>query len=317
MNGTRKIATVFGGTGFVGRQIVRMLAAEGYTVKIATRLPERAYFLQPCGRPGQIVPTLCNYNQNESIAATIKDSAFVVNCVGLLFEKKKGAFAQMHTALPAFIAKACADAGVKRFVQISALGVDKATSRYAKTKLAGEDAVLTNFPHATILRPSVIFGPGDTFFNMFAKLAGVMPCLPLIGGGKTRFQPVYVGDVATATLAALTRPDTQGRIYELGGPEILTFKEIYARLFSYTQRKRTLVSLPFGIAKIQATFLGVLPTPPLTRDQVESLKTDNVVDDKALTLEDLGVTPTALDTVLPTYLARYRPGGRFADRHAA
>lgn len=318
-----KIATVFGGTGFVGRQIVRELAKLGVRVKVATRVPERAYFLRPCGVVGQIVPFACSYHEPASIAEAVQGSDFVVNCVGILYEKgKKQTFKHAHVDLPANIASACAKAGVERLVHISALGLEDSTSRYAATKRDGEKAVLSNFPAATILRPSVIFGEDDDFFNKFAEMARYLPFLPLIGGGHTKFQPVYVGDVADAVMVALTWPvvgpdNPQGRIYELGGPEVLNFKEIYERLFQYTHRPRPLVEVPYGLAKMQAFFMGILPQPPLTRDQVESLKTDSVVTDKALTFENLGITPTALASVLPLYMETYRAGGRFGEKQAA
>ncbi|MCB9988103.1 MAG: complex I NDUFA9 subunit family protein [Rhodospirillales bacterium] len=311
MSYEHKVATVFGGTGFVGKQVVRELANKGYTVKIATRVPERGNALKVCGAVGQIVPLLCDGGV-ECVEALVKDADVVVNCVGSLFEKRKNGFHKAHVELPEQIAKACKKAGVKRFVHISALGVDKATSKYARSKRAGEEAVLKAFPQATILRPSVIFGPEDNFFNMFAELARYAPALPLIGGGKTRFQPVYVGDVADAVMAALTRADVTGKIYELGGPDIVNFREIYERMFSCTGRPRPLISLPFWAAKADALVLEFLPTPLLTRDQVESLKTDTIVSEGAMTLSNLGVEPTGMDLILPGYLAHFRPGGPFA-----
>lgn len=311
-----KIVTVFGGTGFIGRQVVRALAAAGAQVKVVTRVPERGYFLKPCGNVGQIVPLACDYGDEKSIAACVKGSAAVVNCVGILHEKKRGQFEKIHTWLPGVIARACRDAKVQRLTHIAALGTQGSHSRYAKSKREGEAAVMAAFPKATILRPSVVFGADDNFFNMFARMAGLLPALPLIGGGHTKFQPVYVGDVAAAVLKTLTLPedgadDPRGRIYELGGPQVLSFRAVYETLFRETGRRRALISLPWGIARIQAGFMGILPNPPLTPDQVEQLKSDSVVTPGALTLADLGITATALDVVLPQYLARYRPGGRF------
>ena len=315
---TNKIATVFGGTGFVGRQVVRELAKRGITVKIATRVPERAYFLRPCGVVGQIVPFACDYTSADSISRAVAGSDYVVNCIGILFERgKRQTFSKAHIETAGAIAAACTAHRVKRFVQISSLGVDKAGSEYAKSKRAGEALIQSRFPNAVILRPSVIFGEDDSFFNMFARMAKIFPALPLIGGGHTKFQPVYVGDVADAVMAVLEHDDAQGRIFELGGPEVVTFRQIYERLFCYTGTPRPLVNLPFGLAKIQAFFMGVLPHPPLTPDQVESLKTDNVVSPDALTLADLGLTPTPMDLILPTYLGAYKPGGAFADKKAA
>ncbi len=320
MSKNQKIATVFGGTGFVGTQVVRELASRGIIVKIATRVPERAYFLKPCGAVGQIVPYACSYSDPKSIAAAVSGADYVVNCVGILYEKgKKRTFQKAHVDTPEVVAKACKKAGVKRVVHISALGIEDCGSKYAKSKLAGERALLKAFPAATILRPSVIFGEGDKFFNMFAGLAEILPMLPLIGGGKTKFQPVYVGDVADAVVTALEGSsvgydDLQGQIYELGGPDVVSFKEIYEILFAQTGRTRMLINLPFCIAKIEAAFMSLLPNPPLTPDQVESLKSDVVVGAKANCLDDLGLRATSMDMILPTYLARYRPGGRFGDQ---
>jgi NADH dehydrogenase len=316
-----KTAAIFGGTGFIGRQVVRELAKQGYTVKVVTRAPERAYFLKPCGSVGQVVPFACDYSE-DSVMNAVRGCGVVVNCIGLLAQRRRGDFVRAHADYPRRIARACAQAGVQRFVHISALGCDKATSRYARTKLAGEQDVHAEFPAATILRPSVVFGPEDSFFNMFAEMARYVPALPLIGGGRTRFQPVYVGDVADAVMAAVLRPpvgglDPRGKTYELGGPEILTLRDVYERVFHYTRRRRALVSLPWGLAKMQAGFMGVLPHPPLTPDQVETLKTDNVVAAGALTLADLGIAATGMNLILPTYLTHYAPGGRFGDKKRA
>ncbi len=316
-----KTATIFGGTGFIGSQVVRELAKKGYRIKVASRVPERAYFLRPCGSVGQVVPFVCDYSNPDSIAEAVKGAECVVNCIGILYERGKAKFKRIHTELPEQIARACQKEGVARFAHISALGCEKGSSRYAKSKLEGEKAVQKAFPDATILRPSVVFGPDDDFFNKFASLSRYAPALPLIGGGGTKFQPVYVGDVADAVLAALTLPsgegDPRGKTYELGGPEVVNFCEIYERLFRNTGRKRMLVSLPWGIAKVKASFLSMLPKPPLTRDQVESLKTDNVCGENALKLADLGVRPTGMALILPSYLEHYRPGGKFADKKRA
>lgn len=313
-----RIATVFGGTGFIGTQIVRELAKKGYTVKVATRVPERANFLKPTGAVGQIVPFSCRYSDPESIAAAVRGASCVVNCIGILYERGGSTFRRAHVETPAEIARACKTEGVQRFVHIAALGIDEAVSRYAATKREGEAAVRKSFPEATILRPSVVFGPGDDFFNKFAELARYLPFLPLIGGGQSKFQPVYVGDVADAALAAITLPpigenDPRGKTYELGGPEVLTFREIYERLFFYTKRRRPLVSLPWGLARLHAFFLGLLPKPLLTRDQVDTLKSDNIVSSRGLTLQDLGIRPTGMSLILPSYLDHYCPGGRFSD----
>lgn len=317
MSFTNKIITVFGGTGFIGRQIVRELAAKGAQIKIATRIPESAFFLKPCGNVGQIVPVPCNYADEKSINAAAKGSDFVINCIGILFEKKRGQFDRIHAALPATIAKACRNLGIQKFVHISALGIEGATSRYSASKREGENAVKAAFPNATILRPSVVFGPDDNFFNMFAKMAELLPVLPLIGGGHTKFQPVYVGDVADAVLKALTIPDAAGKTYDLGGPDVMDFRQVYETLFYQTGRRRCLMSLPWGIAKIQASFLSLLPTPLLTRDQVEQLKTDSIVPADSSGFSDLGIAPTSLNLILPRYLHRYKEGGRFGKSDRA
>lgn len=317
-----KTATIFGGTGFIGRQIVRELARLGYTVKVATRVPESVFSLKPSGTVGQIVPFPVQYRDPASIAAAVRGAQVVVNCVGILHERRRGDFQRLHAELPGVIAQASAEAGVQRLVHISALSCERGTSRYAKTKAAGEIAVRRNFPGATILRPSAVFGPEDRFFNMFAELARYVPFLPLIGGGKTKFQPVYAGDVADAVVACLTRApigdhDPRGKTYELGGPEIVDMREIYDRIFTHTRRRRNLMTLPWGMAKMQAGFMGMLPAPLLTPDQVESLKTDNVVTQGALTLADLGIAATGMNLILPGYLAYYAPGGKFGDKKRA
>lgn len=316
MTQKNKIATVFGGTGFIGRQVVRAMAAQGFTVKIATRIPEKAALLKHCGTVGQVVPVACDYRKAETIARAVEGSDYVVNCIGILFERgKKKTFKQAHTAIPEMIAKACKDKGVKRFVHISALGCDVAASKYAKSKLEGEKAVQANFPRASILRPSVVFGAEDDFFNMFAELSRYLPFLPAIGGGKTKFQPVYVGDVARAVMVCLNAPghEFEGRMFQLGGVDVLTFRDVYEKIFTYTGRRRKVLPLPFFLAKMQARFLSLLPRPLLTPDQVESLKVDNVVADGAFGLKVLGIEPVSLDAVLPEYLAVYRKGGRFSQ----
>lgn len=307
----KKMATVFGGTGFVGRQIVGELVGKGYEVRVATRAPERVELLKQNFEAGQVSAFQCHYHDAQSITEAVRDAQVVVNCVGLLFEKgKQNRFEHAHVDLPKMIAHACEKEGIGSFVHISALGVDKATSKYAQTKFAGEKAILDHFSKAVILRPSVIFGEDDSFFNMFADMARYVPVLPLIGGGETKFQPVFVGDVADAVMASIANADAcAGQVYELGGPDVVTFKDIYHILFKHTGRKRCLMTLPFGLAKFQGTLMSVLPKPPLTHDQVESLKTDNIVADNAQDLQALGVQATAMDVILPKYLESYRAGG--------
>lgn len=316
-----KVVTVFGGTGFVGRYVVAQLAREGATIKVVTRFQSSAYFLRQFGVVGQIVPMRCDYSET-AIDRIVSGSDMVVNCLGILFEKGKTKFKTVHEDEARSIAKACKRHNVQRLVHISALGIDESKSRYAETKRAGEKIVREIYPHVTILRPSVIFGPEDNFFNKFAKLSMMMPALPLVAGGNNKFQPVYVGDVADAVLNALISPNIEpsspfGKTYELGGPEVLSFKGIYEKLFTHTGRKRILFNLPEGLARIQAAIFSILPRPPLTGDQITSLKTDNIVSNSAFKLSDLKVQATALDAVLPTYLDHYRAGGRFAEKKRA
>ncbi len=322
MTFSNKIVTVFGGTGFLGRYVIGELAAEGMVIKVPTRAPEKAYHLRTAGTVGQIAPLACNIYDEASVHQAVKGSDYVVNCIGILYEKGKSKFNAVHTEFPSTLAKICREEGVSRFVHISALGIEESTADYARTKFQGEQRVLSSFPRATILRPSIVFGPEDNFFNMFAKLSYFVPAFPLIGGGKTKFQPVYVCDVAQAVrkcivYTGLAEMDPAGAIYELGGPETLTFKEIYERLFNNTGRKRALIPVPWNIAKLQGSILGLLPSPLLTRDQVELLKTDNVVSENARTFEDLGINPTGMELVLPSYLVKYRRGGKFAQGEKA
>ncbi len=315
-----KTATIFGGTGFIGNQIVRSLAKAGFSIKIACRVPERAYDLKPCGHVGQIVPMACNFTQAD-IDAAIRGSQVVINCVGIKVQRGLNTFRRLHQELPGMIAQSCARQGVDRFVHVSSLGIDGNRSKYCTSKKAGEEAVRAAFPRATILRPSVVFGPEDQFFNMFAEVSRFVPVLPLIGGGRTKLQPVYAGDVAEAVLAAVTLPDGPhgpcGQTYELGGPEVLDFRQVYQAMFLQTGRKRILLPLPWALAKLEGAFLQFLSNPLLTPDQVETLKTDAIVTAGCLALADLGVPPTPLHLILPSYLDKYRSGGRFGKPNAA
>jgi len=314
-----EIITVFGGSGMIGRHLVVRLARRGALIRVASRHPGQARFLKTAGEAGQVQPIAVDITNEQSVALAVKDATAVINLVGVLYESGRWTFQAVHAEAPARIARAAAAAGVEQLVQISAIGADPASnSAYSRTKAAGESAVLAAFPGATILRPSVIFGPEDHFFNLFASMALISPVLPLLGGGKTRFQPVFVGDVAEAITTALTNPETHGKTYELGGPDVHSFKELMEIMLAEIGRKRLLVTLPFELAKWEAALiLERLPKPLLTRDQIELFKSDNVVQAGALTLADLGITPTALDLVLPTYLDRFRPGGRFGLRPGA
>ncbi|MGB0843443.1 MAG: complex I NDUFA9 subunit family protein [Alphaproteobacteria bacterium] len=313
--GKGRIATVFGGSGFIGSQIVRELAAQGWVVRVAVRRPSRALELKTSGDVGQVLPMVATTTDRNSVRAAVSGACLVVNATGILFETKTQTFDGIHNKGPAFIAEACKDFGVDRLVHISALGADiQSNSDYARSKAAGEEAVFNRFKSATILRPSVVFGPEDQLFNRFGLMARTAPMLPLIGGGETKLQPVYVGDVADAALSALANPSTRGQTYELGGPEVVTFKELLTYLLKLVRRNRRLQSISFGFAKFIAKFAQLLPNPVLTVDQVKLLKADNVVDSQAKGLGDLGIKPTSMDAIVPSYVEQYRAGGRFTVR---
>ena len=301
---------VLGGSGFIGRYVVKRLAARGDVIAVGCRNAEQAKFLKPLGDVGQIVPLNIAIGNEELLPAFLAGNDTLVNCVGILQEKGSQTFDLAHHSGPARLARFAREAGVERFVHFSAIGADsRSSSAYARTKAAGEQAVRDAFPTVTILRPSVVFGPEDQFFNRFAAIAMLSPVLPLIGGGETRFQPVYVGDVADAVMKCLEDSASAGRLYELGGPKIYTFRELLDLLLSETQRKRWLLDVPFGLAAAQARLMSILPNPPLTPDQVELLKRDNVVSSGAMTLASLGIAPTVAEVILPTYLDRFRRGG--------
>jgi uncharacterized protein YbjT (DUF2867 family) len=307
--------TVFGGSGFIGRYVVRRLAAEGWVVRVAVRDAIAAAFLKTAGNVGQVVPMRVDITSEDVVLETaIAGSDVVVNLVGILYESRRRSFQAIHAEAPGRLARIAARVGVARFVQMSALGADpNSPSLYARSKAAGEAGVLAAFPAATIIRPSIVFGPEDGFFNRFACMARYSPALPLIGGGKTRFQPVYVGDVAEGMATALADPKTMGQIFELGGPQTYSFRELMEILLAQIQRKRWLVPIPFPIAAVQGAVLSILPNPPLTRDQVKLLKRDNVISGLFPGLTELQVQPTALEAVISSYLDRFRPGGWYAS----
>jgi len=315
------LVTVFGGSGFLGRNVVRALCKRDYRIRIAVRRPELAGHLQPIGKVGQIHPVQANVRNPASVQAAMRDSGIVVNLVGILNPAGKQSFEAVHARASETVAKAAAAIGA-RVVHISAIGADEnSASVYARTKAAGEQAALAAVPSASIIRPAVVFGPEDNFTNRFASLARLSPALPLIGGGHTRMQPVYVGDVATAVADAVDGKTKAGATYELGGPEILTMREIMQLICEITYRDRALVSLPFGLAKLQALLLQFAPGAlKLTADQVELLKTDKVVSDAAnaagLTLQGLGISPDSMEAVAPQYLWRFRPRGQFQRKDA-
>ncbi len=309
------LITVFGGSGFLGRHTVRALARAGWRIKVATRHPARGFFLRPLGTVGQIDFVKCDVSDAESVSAAVMGSSAVINLTGILFQKGQ-TFEDVQSNGAANIAQAAAQAGVSALVHVSAIGADlESDSSYAQTKAQGEQAVREAFPAAVILRPSIIFGPEDGFFNKFAGMARFSPVLPLVGGGHTRFQPVFVGDVAQAIVTALG-DGAKGRTYELGGPGVYSFKELLQLILREIGRTRALVPLPFGLASFKAAFLQMLPNPILTMDQVKLLKTDNVVAPTAAGLADLGITPTSVEAVIPSYLWRFRAKGEYADSQA-
>lgn len=299
---------VFGGSGFIGRHIVQRLARAGAHVIIPSRHPGQMAALRTAGDVGQIVPIVADIGSDASIATAVTGADAVINLIGILAPSRGNGFDAVQHQAASRIARAARTAGARTFVQMSAIGADAASdSAYARSKGAGEAAVRAAFSDAVILRPSIVFGPGDGFFQRFGQMAKVLPFLPLIGGGHTKFQPVYAGDVADAVMAALTNPACAGRTYELGGPRAYSFRELLAYICRQAGvPNRCLLTLPFPIASIQATFMELLPGKPLTRDQVRLLRRDNVVSGTLPGLTDLGIVPTAVELVVPTYL---RPSG--------
>ena len=314
-----KLVTIIGGSGFVGRYIARRMAKDGWRVRVAVRRPNEALFVRPYGVPGQVEPVACNIRDDASVRAVIRGADAVVNCVGTFRKGGKNNFDAVQVEGAARVARIAAVEGVARLVQISSIGADRASeSHYSRTKGEGEGAVLAAFPGAVILRPSVIFGTEDQFFNRFAAMTRMGPVLPVVGA-NTKFQPVYVDDVAQAAEKALKGEAAPG-VYELGGPEVDTFRGLMGRMLKVIQRRRAVVNLPFVLARImgfgfdmvEAVTLGLIENKMITRDQVRSLARDNVVTPGARGFADLGIVPTAMDAVLPEYLWRYRPSGQYA-----
>jgi uncharacterized protein YbjT (DUF2867 family) len=327
------LVTLFGGSGFIGRYTARSLVKAGYRVRVAVRRPHLAGDVRLAGAPGWVDIVQANVRHRQSVDAALEGADAVVNLVGILYEKGRQSFEAAQRDGAINIAEACAAAGIDNLVHISAIGANTETKAdYAETKGEAETAIREIVPNATILRPSIVFGPEDEFFNRFAAmsahpLTNVLPVLPAIGGGETRFQPVYAGDVADAIASAIEREDANGKTYELGGPSVYTMKELYAFIGETIDRKRVALPLPFFVAKplglacgtayrfIWPLSSGILGAPPITGDQVEMLKSDNVVSDDALTLADLGVTTLeTIETMVPSYLYRFRPYGQYHQK---
>jgi uncharacterized protein YbjT (DUF2867 family) len=314
------LVTVFGGSGFLGRHVVRALANRGYRIRAAVRRPELAGHLQPLGRVGQIHAVQANVRFPQSVEAAVRDADVVINLVGILFERGRQRFDAVQAEGAGAVAQAAHTAGA-RLVHVSAIGADEnSVSDYARSKAIGERLVLAAQPQAIIVRPSIVFGPEDDFFNRFGALATIAPALPLPGGGHTRFQPVFAGDVAEAIAKAVDGEAKPGTVYEFGGPDVRTFKELMEFTLATIERGRLLLPVPFAVLKLQAAFLQYLPKPPLTPDQVELLKSDNVVaataHEQGRTLEGLGLVPNSIASIVPDYLWRFRKAGQFHGRTA-
>ncbi|MFB9949856.1 complex I NDUFA9 subunit family protein [Rhizobium puerariae] len=317
INNLPPLVTVFGGSGFVGRHVVRALVKRGYRVRVAVRRPDLAGFLLPAGYVGQISLVQANLRYRESVFRAVEGASHVVNCVGILFETGRNTFDAVQDFGARSVAEATSAAGAK-LTHISAIGADaNSPSNYARSKGQAELLIKLAGPDAVILRPSIIFGPEDSFFNKFASMARIFPALPLVGGGKTKFQPVYVEDVAEAVARSVDGTIAAGRIYELGGPEVMTFRQCLETMLSITNRERPLISLPFGIASLLGSVASLIPfvQPPITADQVKLLKVDNVVSEAAIqegrTLDGIGIRPTLATSILPSYLVQYRPQGQY------
>ncbi|HKT16426.1 MAG TPA: complex I NDUFA9 subunit family protein [Stellaceae bacterium] len=308
---TPRRVTIIGASGFIGRYAVRQLAGQGAVICACSRHAREAGYLRPMGDVGQVAAFDLDINDERGLAAVVAGADAVVNAAGILYERGRQRFDLLHHQRPGALARLAKAAGVRQFVHISALAAEReGPSAYARSKAAGEEAVRAAFPDAVILRPSLVFGPEDAFFNRFAAMARYVPALPLVGGGHTKFQPVYVGDVAAAIAAALDRDDTAGRTFELAGQAVFELRQLFALMLHTIRRKRLLISVPFGLAGVMAAFLERLPNPLLTRDQVRMLRRDSVATPGAPGLGELGITAAALELILPSYLDRYRRGGR-------
>jgi len=303
--------TVIGGSGFLGRYIVELLADQGAVVKVAVRDIEKAKFLKPLGQVGQVTPIPLNVCDETSLQKIAQGTDKIIYLVGILYEKRNQTFKKVHIDALEILGELSRKEGVKRFSLVSALGANvEAKSKYLSSKGEGELKLIQNYPEATIFKPSLLFGAEDKFFNLFASLLRITPILPLYGGGRTLFQPVYVGDVARAFVNSIDEKSTYGNTYELGGPTIYTYAELMETILHYTNRNRLLLPVPFKVGDFQAALTELLPKPILTKDQMISLRFNNVVHEDALNIKNLGVEPTSLETILPTYIKRHRRGGR-------
>ncbi|SMY09366.1 complex I NDUFA9 subunit family protein [Flavimaricola marinus] len=312
-----KLVTIYGGSGFVGKYITRRLAKDGWRIRVAVRNPNEAMFVRPYGAVGQVEPIFCNIRDDDSVRAALKGAEAVINCVGVLDEVGKNTFDAVQAEGPERIARIAASEGISTMVHISAIGANEdSDSEYARTKAKGESGVLAHMPSAVILRPSIVFGAEDQFFNRFAQMAQFGPILPVVGA-STRFQPVYVDDVAAAAVVAVDGNASAG-VYELGGPDVNTFRELMQQMLETIRRRRMIVNIPFPVARLMAGVFGVvrflsagLVRPPITKDQVANLAVDNVVADDARGFADLGIEPVAMEAVLPSYLWRFRQSGQY------
>jgi len=312
MQNNQKIIAIFGAGGFLGKHLMRQLTKLDYRVKVATRSPYLKGYLKPLGNPGQIELFKTNIFNPEDIKQVLKNCDLAINLVGILYETRKQKFNQVHVKFPYLLSNLCNEIGVKNLVHISALGVREGhISKYMQSKLEGEKNIQKVFKPSVILRPSLVFGPEDKFFNAFASIAQFSPALPLIGGGKTKFSPIYVGDVAKAIVKTLKLENSKPKIYELGGPKNYSFKELMEILLEEIKKKRFLIPIPFSVAKLQSYFLQMMPNPLLTSDQVDMLKYNNIVSGEYPTLEDLGIRGKTIQSILPKYIYRFRTGGQF------
>ena len=312
MQNNQKIIGIFGAGGFLGKHLMRQLTKLDYRVKVATRNPYLKGYLKPLGNPGQIELFKTNIFNPEDVKQVLKNCNIAINLVGILYETRKQKFNQIHAQFPNLLSELCNELGIKKLVHVSALGVKEGhPSQYMQSKLQGEKNIQDTFKQSVILRPGIMFGPEDKFFNIFATLAQFSPALPLIGGGKTVFEPIYVGDVAQSIVKSLELNNLKPSIYELGGANY-SFKELMQILLSEINKKRFLIPIPWSMAKFQSYFLQKLPTPLLTPDQVTMLRYDNVVSGEYKTLKNLKIKPTTIQSILPKYIYRFRSGGEFS-----